>query len=146
MKISDLVELETGERLLINKISKDCDGVTDLYSLGITGYYDSFHGIPAESLTLVVDNNPATAAIAYALDQNDNDSLHFLHLWNEGEFQLLRDNWDNIPDKVFIGVEPFFKPTESELTCYQCDKPTTWLAPDSRCGDCTRYTPEEIRG
>ncbi len=30
--------------------------------------------------------------------------------------------------------------------CYQCDKFTGWLAPDSRCGECTRYTPEEIKG
>ena len=30
--------------------------------------------------------------------------------------------------------------------CYQCDKATTWLAPDSRCGDCTRLTPEEVQG
>ena len=30
--------------------------------------------------------------------------------------------------------------------CYQCNTPTTWLAPDSRCGECTRYTPEEIQG
>ncbi len=32
------------------------------------------------------------------------------------------------------------------LTCYQCDKPTEWLAPDSRCGDCTRMTVEEVSG
>lgn len=30
--------------------------------------------------------------------------------------------------------------------CYQCDQETKWLAPDNRCGDCTRFTPEEIRG
>lgn len=30
--------------------------------------------------------------------------------------------------------------------CYECGEPTTWLAPDSRCGDCTRFTPAEIRG
>lgn len=30
--------------------------------------------------------------------------------------------------------------------CYQCDKATKWLAPDSRCGDCTRLTPEEVQG
>ena len=28
--------------------------------------------------------------------------------------------------------------------CYQCDAPVQWLAPDSRCGDCTRYTPHEL--
>lgn len=31
-------------------------------------------------------------------------------------------------------------------TCYQCDKEVEWLAPDSRCGDCTRLTPEQIIG
>lgn len=30
--------------------------------------------------------------------------------------------------------------------CYQCEKEVYWLAPDSRCGNCTRYTPEQIRG
>jgi hypothetical protein len=28
--------------------------------------------------------------------------------------------------------------------CYVCGVPTMWLAPDSRCGDCTGYTPDEI--
>lgn len=32
------------------------------------------------------------------------------------------------------------------IFCYQCDKEVQWLAPDSRCGECTRWTPEEIRG
>ena len=30
--------------------------------------------------------------------------------------------------------------------CYECGKFVNWLAPDSRCGDCTRFTPDEIRG
>lgn len=30
--------------------------------------------------------------------------------------------------------------------CYQCGKEVHWLAPDSRCGDCTRLTPEQVRG
>jgi hypothetical protein len=30
--------------------------------------------------------------------------------------------------------------------CYQCGKNTQWLAPDSRCGECTAYTPEMITG
>lgn len=36
-------------------------------------------------------------------------------------------------------------PGAQRLTCYQCDKETTWLAPDSRCGECTHLTAEEIR-
>ena len=34
----------------------------------------------------------------------------------------------------------------SGTTCYQCGTTTAWLAPDSRCGRCTNWTPEEIRG
>ena len=30
--------------------------------------------------------------------------------------------------------------------CYQCENKVEWLAPDSRCGACTRWTPEEILG
>lgn len=32
------------------------------------------------------------------------------------------------------------------FNCYQCGRETGWLAPDSRCSDCTRWTPEEILG
>ena len=32
------------------------------------------------------------------------------------------------------------------MRCYQCDEEVNWLAPDARCGNCTRLTPEEIRG
>ena len=31
-------------------------------------------------------------------------------------------------------------------TCYECGRETLWLAPDSRCGNCTRLTPDEVRG
>lgn len=30
--------------------------------------------------------------------------------------------------------------------CYQCDKPKRYLFADGRCADCTRLTPEEVRG
>lgn len=41
---------------------------------------------------------------------------------------------------------PHHYATQPQLTCYQCDKPTEWLASDSRCGDCTRMTVEEVSG
>ena len=31
-------------------------------------------------------------------------------------------------------------------TCYQCEKAVRYLFDDSRCKDCTRLTPEEMRG
>ena len=30
--------------------------------------------------------------------------------------------------------------------CYKCGCYTEWLAPDARCGNCTEYTPDDIRG
>lgn len=41
---------------------------------------------------------------------------------------------------------PWYRPHLHRPTCYQCGKTVTWLAPDSRCGDCTRLTPDEVRG
>lgn len=38
------------------------------------------------------------------------------------------------------------EPKEGEYTCCECGKKTAWLAPDTRCGACTDFTPEEIRG
>lgn len=32
------------------------------------------------------------------------------------------------------------------MYCYQCDAEVVWLAPDGRCTNCTRCTPEEVMG
>ena len=32
------------------------------------------------------------------------------------------------------------------MNCYQCDEVVKWLAPDSRCKNCTRLTPAELQG
>ncbi len=31
-------------------------------------------------------------------------------------------------------------------TCFQCDKEVKYLFADCRCWECTRLTPEEVRG
>lgn len=54
--------------------------------------------------------NPAVAAIEYAL-KNDEPEV-FLKCWMHGEFQELRDEWENIPDDVFIGAEVGYEPKE----------------------------------
>ena len=35
---------------------------------------------------------------------------------------------------------------DPHTTCYQCERTTDYLYYDSRCLDCTRVTPEEMRG
>jgi len=62
----------------------------------------------------IQDYNPAVAAIQFALENED--PVAFLHLWNEGEFDALRENWEGIPDDVFIGADPLFK-SEVKPSC-----------------------------
>lgn len=34
----------------------------------------------------------------------------------------------------------------STIRCYQCEQKVNYLFADSRCKDCTRLTPAEVRG
>lgn len=54
------------------------------------------------------ENDSALAAIKYAL--NDFEGLAFLRCWYHGDFTSLKEEWDNVPDEVFIGADPLFKP------------------------------------
>lgn len=63
------------------------------------------------------DCNAAMAAIAYVLNSRTEDPLdplQFLRLWNEGEFDVLRREWPDAPDEIYIGADPLFKPEESQ--------------------------------
>lgn len=44
------------------------------------------------------------AAIQFALSTED--GLAFLRLWNEGEFDLIRRDWPDAPEAVFVGADP----------------------------------------
>lgn len=52
--------------------------------------------------------DPAVAAIQFALE-TDSDGLHFLSLWNEGEFDLLRREWPEAPEAIYIGADPLLE-------------------------------------
>ncbi|MGU4696757.1 hypothetical protein K6L09_08825 [Burkholderia cepacia] len=54
-----------------------------------------------------VQPNPATAAILFALSLDDGSSIDFLNNWNEGEFDVLRREWPEAPEAVYIGADPF---------------------------------------
>ena len=58
-------------------------------------------------------SNAAVAAIQYALECG-HEGMGFLRLWNEGEFKTLRDEWDDIPEEVFIGADPLHPETVIE--------------------------------
>lgn len=61
----------------------------------------------------VPNHNAAAAAIEFALGSDvgtGSDGLEFLRLWNDGEFDKVREYWPSVPDAVFIGADPLWKP------------------------------------
>ena len=52
----------------------------------------------------------AVAAIQFAL--NDDDGMQFLRLWNGGDFDVIRREWPEAPEEVFIGADPLHKPSK----------------------------------
>lgn len=55
------------------------------------------------------ENNPALAALKYAVENRCDEPMAFLTAWYHGEFQSLREEWDDVPDEVFDGADPLFK-------------------------------------
>lgn len=51
----------------------------------------------------------AVAAIQFALETDQ--GLEFLRLWNEGEFDAIREDWPEAPESVFIGADPLHPQT-----------------------------------
>jgi len=49
--------------------------------------------------------NAAVAAIEYALTQGL-EGLTFLRLWHQGDFDVIRREWPDAPEQVFIGADP----------------------------------------
>ncbi|WP_413694445.1 hypothetical protein [Psychromonas sp. KJ10-2] len=55
-------------------------------------------------LELETLNDSALAAIDFAL--NTEDGLNFLQLWSEGEFDVIRKEWSDAPEEIYIGSDP----------------------------------------
>ena len=55
-------------------------------------------------------NDAAVAAIQFAL--SDDDGMQFLRLWNGGDFDIIRREWPDAPEEVFIGADPLHKPSK----------------------------------
>lgn len=52
--------------------------------------------------------NAAVAAIQFALETDG--GLEFLRCWNEGEFDVIRQEWPDAPEAVFVGADPLHVP------------------------------------
>lgn len=62
---------------------------------------------PSPVAARAVWDDASVAAIKYAL-QNGLDGLDFLRYWNEGEFDIVRREWPDAPESVFIGADPLY--------------------------------------
>ncbi len=60
----------------------------------------------------MLDVNPAVAAIEYAI--NDDSPKEFLQCWFEGDFEALREEWEDVPEAVFIGADSLHPETQLE--------------------------------
>lgn len=70
-------------------------------------------------------NNPAVAAIEYALSKDCHGSeREFLNCWLHGEFDAIRREWENVPDEVFIGADHRLERTSENGSIFNQDIPT----------------------
>ncbi len=53
--------------------------------------------------------NAAVSAIEYALELDSGEGMQFLRLWFHGDFDIIRHEYEAVPDSVFIGADPLFK-------------------------------------
>lgn len=51
-------------------------------------------------------SDAATAAIKFALYYGTEESIPFLQCWSHGEFDVIRREWPEAPEEVFIGADP----------------------------------------
>lgn len=50
----------------------------------------------------------AVEAIKFAVNSNDYQ-MEFLRLWLHGDFDVIRREWPEAPESVFIGADPLYK-------------------------------------
>jgi len=60
-----------------------------------------------------MSNEASIAAIQFALEAEE--GLEFLRLWNESEFEAIREEWPDCPEECFIGAEVGYKQRGVEL-------------------------------
>lgn len=46
----------------------------------------------------------------------------------------------------YMKMPPGREAKQAAPICYQCEHPATYLFADARCKNCTRLTPEEVKG
>ena len=103
-----------------------------------------------DRLRFIVDEQKRLIDVLYDGVESTPSAVNFVGP-EEMEAKIDSLMFEYCPDEMtpaqIAEFEKHQRPTEDLKTrCYQCDKPVSYLFPDSRCGDCTRLTPDQIRG
>lgn len=126
-----VLPLELHQVLAVERISvsptgeqpgQGADFYAFVFDLGQEDAVNAFGGTPTEAVAKVLailgkpyviadaeelNSDAAVAAIQFALD--DDEGIQFLRLWNQGDFDVLRSEWPEAPEEVFIGADPLHK-------------------------------------
>lgn len=65
------------------------------------------------------ENDSACEAIKYVLANQCESPMEFLRCWTYGDFDAIRQEWENVPDSVFIGADQFH-PLTKETELFTC--------------------------
>ena len=117
------------ERISVSPTGKQPGQGADFYAfvfdLGQEDAVNAFGGTPTEAVANVLsllgkpyvlvdadelNSDAAVAAIQFALD--DDEGMQFLRLWNQGDFDVLRSEWPEAPEDIYIGADPLHKPSK----------------------------------
>ena len=81
-----------------------------------TQYYTP-HDDVLLAIPLFYHVDSATVAIDFALKQDcDQDVRTLLRLWNEGEFESIREEWPDAPDDMYYGADTMLNAPEDDWT------------------------------
>ena len=77
-------------------------------------------------------NNACTAAIEFALEDATGEGMAFLRCWLYGDFDVIRKEWPEAPESVYISADPLHPETvamlvaaEREACAQVCDRLAT---------------------
>jgi hypothetical protein len=79
-------------------VMSSCEGLNEFFERAAA---------PLRKHLTPLNNDAAVAAIEFAL--RDDDGLQFLRVWNQGDFDVIRLEWPEAPEEVFIGADPLHK-------------------------------------
>lgn len=109
----ELRKTEEGWQYLSEGVANDpdnwCDATSVLGPFGGSGVNDLLDELSAAKTQLAMSSSDAAVeAIQFAL--NDDEGLLFLRYWNQGDFDVIRREWPDAPEAVYIGADPLHKP------------------------------------